>query len=96
MALMTEPKPSVQMQFVLHAMEYVSKKEEARLEQIQKVVNLLVVKFETQDAMQQQMVAQLALTTPAVTQSSKDWVTLAQQLASTGELVARLMVDSRR
>jgi hypothetical protein len=40
---------------MLDAMESDNKKEEARLEHIQKVVDLLVVKFEAQDAMQQQM-----------------------------------------
>jgi hypothetical protein len=34
--------------------------------------------------------------TQAVAQSSKEQVTLAQQLSSTSELVARLMADSRR
>jgi hypothetical protein len=62
---------------MLDAMESDNKKEEARLEQIQKAVDLLVVKFKAQDAMQQQMAAQLALTTQAVAQSSKEQVMLA-------------------
>jgi hypothetical protein len=89
-------KPSVQTRFVLDAMESNIKKEEARLEQIQKVVYLLVVKFKAQDVVQQRMVAQLTLTTQAVIQSSKERLTLAQQLASTSKLVERLMADSSR
>jgi hypothetical protein len=44
-------------------MESDAKREEARFEQIQKVVELLVVKLEAQEEMQHQMVAQMALMT---------------------------------
>jgi hypothetical protein len=81
---------------VLDAIEPESKEEEARLEKIQKVVDLKVVKLEAQDAVQHQTTAQLALTTQVVAQSSEERVTLAQQLASTSELVVRLMADNRR
>jgi hypothetical protein len=77
-------------------MESDAKREEARFEQIQKVVEFLVVKLEAQEEMQHQMAAQMALMTQAVTQLTKEQVALSQQVASTSELVARLMVDHRK
>jgi hypothetical protein len=44
-------------------MESDSKHAHARMEQIQKVVNLLMVKMEEEEAVQHHMVAQMALTT---------------------------------
>jgi hypothetical protein len=91
-----KPKPSAQTRLVLDAMESDAKREEARFEQIQKAVELLVVKLEAQEEMQHQVAAQMALMTQAVAQLTKEQVALSQQVASTSELVAHLMVDHRK
>jgi hypothetical protein len=47
-------------------MESDAKREEARLEQIQKTIDLLMVKLGKQEAVQHQISTQMALTTQAV------------------------------
>jgi hypothetical protein len=88
-----KPQPSAQTRFVLDAMESDAKREEARLEQIQKAVDLLVVKLEAHESVQHQMAAQMALTSQALAQSTKEHVALTQQVAATSDQVARLIAD---
>jgi hypothetical protein len=62
---------------------------------IQERVNSLFSKLEAQDESQHQMSAQLNITTQAFVQFSKDHVALMQQMATTNDLVARLVVGQQ-
>jgi hypothetical protein len=86
-----KPKPSVP--FVLIAMAEAEKHEEERWTEMQVSIELLASKVDSQGETQQQMVAQMDITTQALTRSVKDWLTLAQQLAATRDMVARLAAD---
>jgi hypothetical protein len=72
-----KPKPSVP--FVLIAMAEAGKHEEERWTEMQVSIELLASKVDSQGETQQQMVAQMDITTQALTRSLKDWLTLAQQ-----------------
>jgi hypothetical protein len=74
-------------------MESDVKREEAWLEQIQKAVDLLVVKLEAHESVQHQMAAQMALTSQALAQSTKEHVALTQQVVATSDQVTCLIAD---
>jgi hypothetical protein len=71
-------------------MEAVAKKEDSCWDQMQRSIDLLCSKLESEEEVQHQMPAQLDIATQTLAQSSKDQAALAQQIAATSDLVARL------
>jgi septation ring formation regulator EzrA len=80
-------KPSQQTQFVLDVMAEASSSVEKRLERVQESVDLLFTKMEAQEAAQHQMAMQVDLTSQAIAQANQEHQALAQQLATTTEVV---------
>jgi plasmid maintenance system antidote protein VapI len=58
---------------------------------MQESIDLLSARVEAQGGSQQQMAIQLQLTSQALAQAVKEQAALAQQMAVTGEVVARLV-----
>jgi hypothetical protein len=89
-------KPSQQTQFVLDALDSTEKREDQRWEKMQESIDLLFSKLEAQEETQGQMAVQMELTAKAMTQSSQEQLALAQQLAATSEVVARLAIEKQQ
>jgi hypothetical protein len=94
------PKPSPQTQFMLDAMTTEFARDDTCWTKLQESVELLHTKMEAQgnkleaqDSARQQMAAQMALTSQALSQFAKDQTMLVQQITVTREVVARLSVD---
>jgi methyl-accepting chemotaxis protein len=89
----SKAEPSVQTQFVLDAMAEAEQKMKLCLEKMQERIDLICSKLEAQDAVQQQITAQMNLTTHAIAQSSDERLKMAQQLAATSNMLAKLAAD---
>jgi methyl-accepting chemotaxis protein len=91
----SKAKPSVQTQFVLEAIAEAEKKTEMCLEMMQDRIDSIYSKLEAQDAVQQQITSQMNLTAQAIAQSSEERLKMAQQMAATSDLLAKLAVDQQ-
>jgi hypothetical protein len=91
-----KPKPSLQMKFVLDAMADEAKWDEERWLKMQQSLDILSSKVEAQGVSQHQMMAQLEITTQALSRSSKDQLAFAQQLAATSDVIVRLVAKRHR
>ena len=88
-------KPSAQTRYVLDAMSVADRKQDERWETIQESLDLLFAKMSTVEQNQHQMREQLNLNSTVIDQSVRDQLTLAKQLAETGNVVAQLRLNKR-
>jgi hypothetical protein len=85
-------KPSLQTQFVLGAMEADVKWESEKWEKMHKSINLIFTKLDSWGKSQNQMAVQMEITVKSLTRSAQEHLVLAQQIAETSSLVARMAV----
>jgi hypothetical protein len=83
-------KPSPHTQFILDAMAGDVKIDDDRWVKVQESLDLLFAQVESIYSTQQQMAAQLNLTTKTMQQTTKDQFLLAKQMQTTGDAVGRL------
>ena len=87
---MAPPKPSVQSQFILDAMDAFSQCEDDRWSRMTESIDLLFSRVADIDRTQQHMSSQLDLSTKVMDQVLQDQHTLAKQMEVTSTVVARL------
>ncbi|XP_072147882.1 uncharacterized protein [Setaria viridis] len=90
---MAPPKPSVQTQFLLDAMDTAAQREAARWQQMTDSIDLLFARVTDISRVQEQMQVNQELGVKAMEQVLKDQSILAKQLEATGKAVAQLTLD---